>query len=677
MRTLLLITILLAVHFRATYAQSMVQNFLPQEVYTEQMFTNLSYDGKKLLTAKLTKDKWQVFEYQYKSDAEGWVLVGSIDVLDNALQPKIELKGLVYNQNANKILFAANLPGGLGGTDIYEIERMGSTWSAPRNLGKPINTMLNEFEPAISPDEQILFFIRAQSEPSKYAKEYEAGSLYNAFKMESGEWETPDVLPQPLNTDCERSPRIMADGRTLIFASFREDNKGELDLYYTQMLAKKIWKTPIPLDTINTEFEENFPSITLNNQLAYITLGKKGAKLNSFKLPGAFSPYPVLNLTGKLTDRESGNPVSATCRVTDPITNQVIMTIESDKTTGEYSMFLLRGNNYRLDFFKDGYSHFFTEIDLTKLSQNKTETLNVSLFHTITLTVNIYDSEIFEPLVSNIKVLNAQTKQPVNAVINAKKTGTQEIRLPLGPEYMIIAEANMHEADTLIFNTNLVVQFLEFEREMELHPLKREIEFAVSDMVSKEDVDVQIVIQNQDRNETIVVNPKDVVDGKYKIKMREGDRYEINVKSPKGYAYYKTSVDLKETEIKTLDVELIPLKADTKITINDITFENNSADLNESSFSELNRLMELMTDNPDILVEMSAHTDDKGSDLYNNKLSEKRARSVVDYLVGKGIPETRMVAKGYGETQPIVPNTSDENRARNRRVELKILEVKN
>ncbi len=70
---------------------------------------------------------------------------------------------------------------------------------------------------------------------------------------------------------------------------------------------------------------------------------------------------------------------------------------------------------------------------------------------------------------------------------------------------------------------------------------------------------------------------------------------------------------------------------------------------------------------------MSAHTDSKGSDDYNFKLSDNRARSVKEYLLSKGIDEKRIVSQGYGETRPVVPNDTDENRQLNRRVEFKIL----
>ena len=80
-----------------------------------------------------------------------------------------------------------------------------------------------------------------------------------------------------------------------------------------------------------------------------------------------------------------------------------------------------------------------------------------------------------------------------------------------------------------------------------------------------------------------------------------------------------------------------------------------------------------MNDNPSIEIEMSAHTDSYGSDEYNIKLSDERALSVREYILSQGIDPKRIISQGYGETKPVVPNDSDDNRQLNRRVEFKIL----
>ena len=88
---------------------------------------------------------------------------------------------------------------------------------------------------------------------------------------------------------------------------------------------------------------------------------------------------------------------------------------------------------------------------------------------------------------------------------------------------------------------------------------------------------------------------------------------------------------------------------------------------------ELDRVVKLLKENPAIEIEMSAHTDSFGSDEYNFKLSDNRARSVMEYILSKGIDPSRIISQGYGETVPVVENDTPENRQLNRRVEFKIL----
>ena len=123
----------------------------------------------------------------------------------------------------------------------------------------------------------------------------------------------------------------------------------------------------------------------------------------------------------------------------------------------------------------------------------------------------------------------------------------------------------------------------------------------------------------------------------------------------------------------TKDLYLLPIEKGQAIRLNNIFFEFNKADLMSESFNELDRLYDILVENKNMKVEIGGHTDDKGSDDYNKNLSNSRAKSVVDYLVSKGIKADRLTSVGYGESKPEVPNDTDENRAINRRVEFKVL----
>ena len=107
--------------------------------------------------------------------------------------------------------------------------------------------------------------------------------------------------------------------------------------------------------------------------------------------------------------------------------------------------------------------------------------------------------------------------------------------------------------------------------------------------------------------------------------------------------------------------------------LNNVFFDFDKWDLRAESHLELNRVVKLLEENPAIEIEMSAHTDSYGSDEYNFKLSDNRARSVMEYIIAKGISPSRIMSQGYGETKPVVLNDTPENRQLNRRVEFTIL----
>ena len=113
----------------------------------------------------------------------------------------------------------------------------------------------------------------------------------------------------------------------------------------------------------------------------------------------------------------------------------------------------------------------------------------------------------------------------------------------------------------------------------------------------------------------------------------------------------------------------------TKIVLKNIYFETGKAVLTPESNSELDKVVTFMKDNSDIKVEISGHTDNVGAQVANQKLSENRAKSVVTYLIQHGIPQEKLVYKGYGSAQPIAPNTTVGGKKLNRRVEFKILSV--
>jgi len=172
-------------------------------------------------------------------------------------------------------------------------------------------------------------------------------------------------------------------------------------------------------------------------------------------------------------------------------------------------------------------------------------------------------------------------------------------------------------------------------------------------------------------------------DGTYSFTMEDHQPLKVQAEA-KGFisnaANVGTPADLEEESMRYPDLCLVPEapKVDEKFVIENVYYDFNKADLKPESYPALDEVVRMLNTYPNMAIELGAHTDSKGSDTYNMKLSEARAQSVVKYLVEKGISAERLVAKGYGEAMPIAPNEVDgkdnpEGREKNRRTEFKVL----
>jgi outer membrane protein OmpA-like peptidoglycan-associated protein len=122
-----------------------------------------------------------------------------------------------------------------------------------------------------------------------------------------------------------------------------------------------------------------------------------------------------------------------------------------------------------------------------------------------------------------------------------------------------------------------------------------------------------------------------------------------------------------------LDIPLTPIIAGAKVVLKNIFFETAKFDLKPESVTELDKLVQFLQVNPKVRIEVSGHTDNQGKKQDNLTLSNNRAKAVYEYLVTNKIVSSRITYKGYAETQPLVDNLTEANRAKNRRTEFKII----
>jgi outer membrane protein OmpA-like peptidoglycan-associated protein len=167
------------------------------------------------------------------------------------------------------------------------------------------------------------------------------------------------------------------------------------------------------------------------------------------------------------------------------------------------------------------------------------------------------------------------------------------------------------------------------------------------------------------------------VDGKFYVLVPEGKKYNIKIRKF-GKDFYFQDIDVPHEEgaveyTRRFRIQLIKFYVRT-YTLDNVYFDTNKSELKASSTPALQKLYESFFQNPNLKAEIAGHTDHVGDDEANMRLSQERADAVRNYLIEKGISGERILAKGYGETAPIAPNTTEAGRAKNRRTEVKVIE---
>jgi len=160
------------------------------------------------------------------------------------------------------------------------------------------------------------------------------------------------------------------------------------------------------------------------------------------------------------------------------------------------------------------------------------------------------------------------------------------------------------------------------------------------------------------------------------VKVRRALPDEALTTKPKRSISPKPKLVLQKAEyVSTKEIKLdsIAYKIGDRVTLENIFFEFDKAELLPKSKTELNKLVDILTDYPFLNIEIAGHTDNVGNDEYNKSLSEQRAKSVVDYLISEDVNEIRLSYKGYGSEKPITSNATEEGMAKNRRVEFVII----
>ncbi|HNP78053.1 MAG: OmpA family protein [Cyclobacteriaceae bacterium] len=194
------------------------------------------------------------------------------------------------------------------------------------------------------------------------------------------------------------------------------------------------------------------------------------------------------------------------------------------------------------------------------------------------------------------------------------------------------------------------------------------------DAKNQKPISADIIIENLSTNKNVGEAISDPATGEYKITLPYGANYGFHAAAP-GHLSVSENLDL--TEVKSFvelskDLYLSPIEVGERIKLNNVFFEQAKAILKQESYAELDRLVDIMKENPSMEIELGGYTDNQGNSVRLILLSQDRISTVKKYMTDKGIAPRRIAGKGYGPANPIAPNDTEEHRRLNRRVEFKI-----
>ncbi len=274
------------------------------------------------------------------------------------------LRGYGLSADGGQLFFSTIKSPGVGGFDIWVSDWKGTVWAAPANLGAPINSRAHEACPSLTTDGKVLYFMRCDKMDQNKAEQCK---LFRVEKKSNGQWGEPAELPDHINTGNSQTPRIMADGETLIFSSDKMGSgKGGMDLYVTRFRDGK-WSGPTPLDFVNTIRDDQYVSVTgLGRYLLRDSPGTRKNELVEYLIPGGLRPRGMMKVDGKVVD-EAGRPVQGYISLVDKRTGERVYNGRPGGD-GTFLLYAREGSRYELSIDPEhGNKLFFSRtIDLTR-----------------------------------------------------------------------------------------------------------------------------------------------------------------------------------------------------------------------------------------------------------------------------------------------------------------------
>ena len=359
-KTVVLLLLILCFGVNRVFSQN--DKALPAPINTTK-FTeyapSVSADGKTLIFESDRQGDWKLFES--RRNGKNWSVPTAIPKITTTFFEKAPLGGPCLSYDGNLLFFSANGKDSDGHEDIYYSIREKSGWSSPMNLGKPVNSVDYEGYPSLSGDGRYLYFARA-----KYTFSDKRDVVQRCYRImrsergEDGKWQTAIELPSPVNLICEKAPRIMPDGKTLMFSSIRKDGQGNFDIYKCELQDNGTWTDPVALGFLNSSGPDQFVAMPACGEVMYYV---QDGDIYTTTVP----IEAVATIQGYVTDSTSNSGLSSKILVSE-IKNpdKIIAEFMSDGLDGRFSAILEPNGKYCFEISESGYYRKKIIVDLSE-----------------------------------------------------------------------------------------------------------------------------------------------------------------------------------------------------------------------------------------------------------------------------------------------------------------------
>jgi outer membrane protein OmpA-like peptidoglycan-associated protein len=505
------------------------------------------------------------------------------------------------------------------------------------NLGASVNTESPEYGPIITADESEMLFTSRRSDTYGEERDETDGEfredIYISRKVD-GKWTKAINVGPPANSDNhDATVGLSFDGKNMYI--YKGSNNGDL---YECDYINGVWTKPEPMNkNINTDHRETSASLSYDNKTLYFVSNRPDLSLGGLDI---FKSR--LDEKGRWGKPENLGPI-----INTPYDEESVFAHPDGKTL------YFSSNGHKT---MGGFDVFKTVFENGRWSEPENLGYPVN-----------------GPLDELSFVINANGKRAYYSSIQEGGYGQRDLYVVtmLGLEKPMI----LNTEDRLLSNSKPVTEVV-IEPKIAVSTNQLTLfKGRILDSLSKKPLAAEIVMVDNTLNQEIGKFRSDATTGKFLVTLPSGKNYNVTVLAD-GYLFQSVNFDIPEGgdyQVVEKDVLLKKVSVGMVIVLNNIFFDTDKATLRKESYTELENLHKLLTDNPTLRIEISGHTDNKGSATHNQTLSENRAHAVVTYLISKGVPVSRLEFKGYGLAKPIASNATEVGRQMNRRTEFKVL----